>query len=65
MPVVHELSGMCILNLKPFEPSIRPVGQLMYYFMSLPLNPVSDGRRFVLAYELEDPEPRWHLLVSG
>lgn len=65
MPVVYELSNICILNFKPIELSIRPVGQLMYYFMSLPLNPLSNGQRFVLAYELEDSEPRRHLLGPG
>ena len=65
MPLVHEMSGMCILNLKPNELSIRPVGQLMYSFMPLPLNPLDDGRRFLLVYELEDSIARRHLLVPG
>lgn len=65
MPVVHELSGICIINFKLVEFNIRPVGQLMYYFIPLPLNPLSDGRQFVLAYELEDPEPGRHLVLPG
>ena len=44
MPLLHEMSSMYILNLKPNEFSIRPVGQLMYFFMPLLLNPIGDGR---------------------
>lgn len=61
--LLHEISGMCILNLIPIELSIKSGWQLMYYFMPLPLNPLSDGRRFVLAYELKDPTPLRYLLV--
>lgn len=34
-------------------------------FMPLPLVPVSGGRRFPVAYELEDPIPRKHLIHAG
>lgn len=65
MPLLHEMSNMCILNLKPIELSTRPVRQLMYSFIPMPLNPLGDGRRLLVAYELEDPHPRGHLLVPG
>ena len=37
----------------------------MYYFMPMRLSPLGDGRQFLVAYELEDPKPRIHLLVPG
>jgi hypothetical protein len=65
MPLLHEMTNMCILNLKPNELSTKPVRQLMYSFMPMPLNPLGDGRRFLVAYELEDPKPRRHLIIPG
>ena len=65
MPLLHESSNMCILNFKPIELSIRRVRQLMYSFMPVPLNPLGDGQRFLVAYELKDSKPRRHLLVPG
>jgi hypothetical protein len=62
---LHKMIIMSILNLKPIELSTRPVKQLMYLFMPLPLNQLGDRRRFLVAYELEDPKPRRHLLVPG
>ena len=35
----------------------------MYSFISLPLNSLSDGQQSVLAYELDDLEPRMRLFV--
>ena len=65
IPLMHELTGMCILNCRPVELSIRPVGQLLYCFMPLPLTSRSDVRRFLVVYEPQDPKPRRHLLVAG
>jgi hypothetical protein len=42
MSLLHKMSIMYILNLKPIELSIGPVRQLMYLFMPLPLNPLGD-----------------------
>ena len=65
IPLVHDLSGMQILNSKAGEMCVRPVSQLLYGFMPLPLDADSGGGRFILAYELEDPAPRKHLVNVG
>lgn len=65
IPLVHELSGMQILNSKSVETCVRPVSQLLYGFMPLPLDADNGGRRFLVAYELEDPVPRKHLINVG
>lgn len=64
VPLTHDVTNMQILNLRPSEVCVRPVHQLMYQFMELPMHHTSDGRRFLHAYELEDVRPRKHLLSS-
>lgn len=60
-PLVHHITGMQILSVQPRETSLRPVQQLMYKFMQLP---IPQGQ-YVVAYELEDIAPRTHLLEAG
>ena len=65
VPLLHDVTNMQIMNLRPSEVCVRPVHQLMYQFIPMPMHPTSDGRRFVHAYELEDVRPREHLLRTG
>ncbi|KAG0594924.1 hypothetical protein M758_UG122800 [Ceratodon purpureus] len=65
VPLTHGVTNMQILNFRPSEVCVRPVHQLMYEFIALPMPHTSDGRRFVHAYEFEDVRPRKHLLRIG
>jgi len=60
-PLVHCISGMQILNAHPRETELRPVSQLLYKFMQMPI----PKQRYMVAYELEDVAPRFHLLQAG
>jgi hypothetical protein len=63
MPLVHEITGMQILNTEAGQISIRPMEQLMYQFMAMPI-PQSQGQ-YMVAYEFEDIVPQKHLLEAG
>jgi hypothetical protein len=63
MPLVHEITGMQILNTEAGQISIRPMEQLMYQFMAMPI-PQSQGQ-YMVAYDFEDIVPQKHLLEAG
>lgn len=65
MSLVHGLNDMQNLNSKGVETCVKPGSQLLYGFMSLPLGSDSGGRRFLVAYKLEDLVPRKHLVHVG
>lgn len=64
MPLVHKLTNMHILNFKPVEMCVRPVRQLLYGLMPLPLDCISDGRRFMVTYKLGDPKFQRHPVLA-
>lgn len=63
MPLVHEITNLQILNTEAGQISIRPMEQLMYQFMAMPI-PQSQGQ-YMEAYEFEDIIPQKHLLEAG
>ena len=63
MPMIDAITDMPILSSQAGQICVRPVEQLMYQFMAIPV-PESRGL-YMVAYELEDPVPRKHLLEAG
>lgn len=63
MPLIYEVISMHIMNFRLVELYVRPIRQLLYDFMWLPLGPLSDSRRFTVTYEFKDtnPESTWCL----
>jgi hypothetical protein len=62
MPLVHEITGMQILNTEAGHIFIRPVEQFMYQFMAMHV-PQLQGR-YMVAYEFEDIVPQKHFLEA-
>lgn len=55
--LMHELTGMHTLSFRAITLYLRSDRQLLFGFMSLPLDLVSDERQILGAYELEDSKP--------
>jgi hypothetical protein len=65
MLLVHESSGLLILNSRAMKICVWFIIKLSSRFNPLSLDLVSGRRWFLIAYEVKDPIPRKYVVRAG